>query len=272
MTVLRTTTIALSLSMIIAGSALAGPPLATDDTGTVEVGKLEIELNGSYSDDSETAFGVTTRCNRSDAELKVATGLYNNLGISVALPYNINERIREDDRLIGRSDGLGDMTIELKYTIAELAGISFATKPAVIKPAVIIPTGKYSAGLSEGRWQFGGTLIATREFEEGRYALHANLGYRHHNYRTAELRESTRSDIWSGSLAGEMEVAKGLFAVADFGLATTADRSTRQLSTCALTGVRYEINDHLNLNAGVKFGLTRPEDDLTVLYGIVLKY
>lgn len=267
MAVLRTTTIALSLSMIIAGSALAGPPLATDDTGTVEVGKLEIELNGTYSDDSETAFGVTTRCNRSDAELKVATGLYNNLGISVALPYNINERIREDDRLTGRSDGLGDMTIELKYTIAEMAGISFA-----IKPAVIIPTGKYSAGLSEGRWQFGGTLIATREFEEGKYALHTNLGYQHHNYRTAELRQSTRSDIWSGSLAGEMEVAKRLFAVADFGLATTADRSTRQLSTCALIGARYEINDHLNLNAGVKFGLTRPEDDLTALYGIVLKY
>lgn len=267
MAVLRTTTIALSLSMIIAGSALAGAPLATDDAGTVEVGKLEIELNGSYSDDSETAFGVTTRCNRSDAELKVATGLCNNLRISVALPYNINERIREDDRLTGRSDGLSDMTIELKYTIAELAGISFA-----FKPAVIIPTGKYSAGLSEGRWQFGGTLIATREFEEGKYALHANLGYQHHDYRTAELRESTRSDIWSGSLAGEMEVAKGLFAVADFGLATTADRSTRQLSTCALTGARYEINDHLNLNAGVKFGLTRPEDDLTALYGIVLKY
>ncbi|MDU0460358.1 MAG: transporter [Geobacteraceae bacterium] len=267
MAVLRTTTIALSLSMIIAGSALAGPPLATDDTGTVEVGKLEIELNGTYSDDSETAFGVTTRCNRSDAELKVATGLYNNLGISVSLPYNINERIREDDRLIGKSDGLGDMTIELKHTIAELAGMSFA-----IKPVFIIPTGKYSAGLSEGRWQFGATLIATREFEEGRYALHANLGYQHHDYRTAELRESTRSGIWSGSLAGEMEVAKKLFAVADFGLATTADRSTRQLSACALTGMRYEIGDHLDVHAGVKLGLTRPEDDLTALYGIVLKY
>ncbi|HCE66341.1 MAG: hypothetical protein A2X82_14235 [Geobacteraceae bacterium GWC2_55_20] len=267
MAVLRTTTIALSLSMIIAGSALAGPPLATDDTGTVEVGKIEIELNGSYSDDSETAFGVTTRCNRSAAELKVATGLYKNLGISVALPYNISERVREDDQLVGRSDGLGDMTLEIKYALADLAGISFA-----IKPTVIIPTGRYSAGLSEGRWQFSGTLIATREFEDGRYALHANLGYQHHDYRTAELREGTRSDIWSGSLAGEMEVAKGLFAVADFGLAGTADKSTSQLSACALTGIRYEINDHLDVNVGVKLGLTRPEDDLTAIYGIVLKY
>lgn len=267
MAVLRTTTIALSLLMIIAGSALAGAPLATDDAGTVEVGKLEIELNGSYSDDSETAFGVTTRCNRSAAELKVTTGLYKNMGISVALPYNINERVREDDRLVDRRDGLGDMTLEIKYALAELAGFSFA-----IKPIVIIPTGKYSAGFSEGRLQFGVTMIATREFENGCYALHANLGYQHHDYRTAELRESTRSDIWSGSLAGEMEVAKGLFAGAEFGLAGTADKSTAQLSAGLLTGIRYETNDHLDVNAGVKLGMTRPEDDLTVLYGIVLKY
>lgn len=267
MAALRTTTIALSLSMIIAGSALAGAPLATDDAGTMEVGKLEIELNGSYSDDSETDFGVTTRCKRSASELKVTTGLYRNLGISVALPYNINERIREDDRLVGRRDGLGDMTLEIKYTLAELAGFSFA-----IKPIVIIPTGKYSAGFSEGRWQFGGTMIASREFENGSYALHANLGYQHHDYRTAELRESTRSDIWSGSIAGEMKVAKGLFAGAELGLAGTADKSTAQLSSCALTGMRYEISDYLDVHAGVKLGLTRPEDDLTAIYGIVLKY
>lgn len=66
-------------------------------------------------------------------------------------------------------------------------------------------------------------------------------------------------------------MAKGLFAVAEFGRATTADKSARQLSVCALTGARYEINNHLDINAGVKFGLTRPEDDLTALYGIVLK-
>lgn len=267
MAALRTTIIALSLSLLITGTALAGPPLATDDAGTVAPGSLEVELNGSYSDDRETAFGVTTTCNRSDAELKVTTGLHKNLGISVTLPYNINERVRENGQLVRRSNGFGDMTLEIKYAFAELAGVSLA-----IKPAIIMPTGNYSAGLSEGRWQFGGTLIATREFEEGKYALHANLGYEHHDYRTAELRASTRSHIWSGSLAGEMEVVKGFFSVADFGLASTADRSTRQLSACALTGIRYEINDHLDLNAGIKLGLTRPEDDLTALYGIALKF
>lgn len=264
---IKTSALLLAMAAVTAIPAQAGPPLASDDAGTVEVGSFELELNGSYTEDRETIFGVTTTCNRSDAELKVSTGLYKNLGISVAIPYNINEQVREDGRLIGRNNGFGDMTVELKYALAKLAGINFA-----IKPTMVIPTGRYDAGLSEGRWQFGGALIATKEFENGTYALHANLGYEHHDYRTPELRETTRSDIWSGSLAGEMEVAQGLFAVVNFGLASTPDRSTRQLSACALTGVRYQINSHLDINAGVKIGLSRPEDDLTALYGIALKY
>jgi len=245
---------------------LAGPPLATDDAGTVDVGKVEVELNGSYAYDKESTTGVTTKCSTTDAELKITTGLYKDLVISLAIPYTINQRVRENDQLAGKTDGFGDMTVELKYAFAELAGFSFAAKPTII-----MPTGKYSAGLSEGRWQFGGTLIATREFADGQYALHANLGYEHHSYRTEDVSGRTRSDFWSGSIAGEAEVTKGLFAVADFGLVTAADKTTGELSSYALTGIRYEITNHLDINAGVKFGLTRPEDDLTAIYGIVVK-
>ena len=261
-----TATFAFAFALLIAASALAGPPLATDDTGTVDVGKVEIELNGAYTYDKETDFGVTTKCSRADAEMKITTGLYRNLGISLAIPYEINERVKEDNQPSEEASGFGDMTVEVKYAFAELAGISFA-----IKPSVIMPTGDYSDGLSEGRWQFGTTLIATREFEEGKYALHANLGYEHHDYRNDEARDSSRNNLWSGSIAGEAEVAKGLFVVAETGLATTADKTTDEISACATVGARYEINDFLDINAGVKLGLTKPEDDVSVLYGLVLK-
>jgi len=265
--VLRTVIAALACTLLATGAALAGPPLVTDDAGTVEVGKLELELNGSYSYDTEKTGARVTRCSTADAEMKITTGLHRDLGISLAMPYIISGRVREDDRLVSTSDGFGDMTVEVKYAFAELAGINLA-----VKPVIIIPAGRYSAGLSEGRWQFGGTLIATREFADGAYALHANLGYEHHDYRAQATRDSTRSDLWSGSVAGEALLLKGLTAVADFGLATTADRSTDQLTAYALTGARYEINNLLAANAGVKFGLSRPETDLTALYGLVLRY
>jgi hypothetical protein len=267
MTALRTTIASISLTLLIANSGLAGPPLATDDTGTVDIGRVEVELNGAYTYDKETAFGVTTKCSRADAEMKITTGLARNLGISLAIPYNINDRVKEDNQPSEEANGFGDMTVEVKYAFAEMSGTSFA-----IKPSVIMPTGEYNDGLSEGRWQFGATLIATSEFEEGKYALHANLGYEHHNYRNDAARDSNRNNLWSGSIAGEAEVAKGLFAVAEAGLATTADKTTDELSACALVGARYEINDFMDINAGIKLGLTKPEDDVSILYGLVLKF
>jgi hypothetical protein len=259
MTALRTTIVSLSFTLLTTASALAGAPLATDDAGPIDVGAVEIGIASSYTYDKE-AFIKTTA---TDAELSVGTGLYKNLSINVAIPYLISERVKEDGVLTGETDGMGDMTVELKYAFAELAGVNLA-----IKPAVIIPTGK--SDLTENLWQYGATLIATKEFEDGKYALHANLGYEHHTYNGDVI--GVRSNLWSGSVAGEMEVAKGLFAVADVGLATNPEEGSDDMPVYALAGARYEINDHFEVNAGVKLGLTKPEDDLSVLYGLVMRF
>lgn len=267
MTALRTTMIALSLALLTATTTLAGgPPLITDDAGTVDVGKVEIELNGAYAHDKETASGVTTRSERHEAEMKVSTGLYKNLGISLAVPYTFSSQNNVNEN-VSTVEGFGDMALELKHSFAELWGTVFA-----VKPSVILPTGKYSAGLSDGRWQFGGALIATREFLDGAYALHANLGYENHTYRLAEQNDELRNHFWSGSIAGETQVMKGLTAVVDFGMATNPERRSNEPLVYALTGARYAIDDHLEINAGVKLGLTKPEDDLSILYGLILKF
>jgi outer membrane receptor protein involved in Fe transport len=255
------------LALSLAAPAHAAPPLITDDAGTVEVGKVEIESNNSYSHDSEHEGGVKVRGDVFDTELKVTTGLYKDLGIALAVPYVFSDRTKEDGHLVDDVEGFGDMTLEVKYRFLELAGIDFT-----IKPYVLIPTGRYNVGLSEGSWQPGVTLIATREFHDGDYALHANVGYEHHHYRTDDMRGTNRNNLWSGSLAGEAKLLPGLIGVADFGLATTQDKGTDTLTSYALTGVRYEVNEYLDVDAGVKFGLTKPEDDLAVLYGIVLKF
>lgn len=259
MSALRTTIVSLSFTLLTAASALAGAPLSTDDAGTIDVGAVEIGIASSYTYDKEASVKTTA----SDAELSIATGLHKNLSINVAIPYLISERVKEDGVLAGETDGLGDMTVELKYAFIELAGVNLA-----IKPAVIIPTGK--SDLTENHWQYGVTLIATKELEGGTYALHANLGYEHHAYNDDVT--GVRSNLWSGSVAGEMEVTKGLFAVADFGLATNPEEGADDLPVYVLTGARYEINDHFEVNAGVKLGLTRPEDDINVLYGLVMKF
>lgn len=264
MTALRTATIALYFALLTAGSALAGgPPLITDDAGTVDVGKVEVELNGSYTADKEAQHGITAKNASTDAEMKISTGLYRGVGISMAAPYTINAHEKSDGGLVNNTDGFGDLTLEIKYACAEVTGINLA-----IKPGLTFPTGK--TGLSDEHLQYTFALIASKEFADGTYALHANFGYEYHSYLTSDV--AGRRNLWSGSVAGEMKFMQGLTGVLDFGLATNPDEESNTPPAYALTGARYEINENLDVNAGVKVGLTKPEDDLSILYGLVLKF
>ncbi len=202
----------------IAGTAYAGPPLITDDAGTVEVGKVEIELNGSYSHDSSTTSSfdgesfnwISGKAEKTELEAKITTGIWKNLAVSLTLPYTVDERAKENDVVVGTTDGIGDMKLDIKYNFLQLGDFSFTAKPSLI-----MPTGKYSAGLSEGRWQYGASLIATKTFDEGKCAIHANVGYEHHDYRTDEAKGGNRRDLYTGSIAAEAELFKGFVVGAD---------------------------------------------------------
>ncbi len=247
-----------------AGNAFAGPPLVTDDAGIVDVGHLEVELNGSYAHDSEREDGVRVKSDLFDGEIKLTTGLLKNVGVSLALPYAFSARSYEDGGLTSSTEGVGDALFELKYVFFERNDLALT-----LKPTLYLPTGRRS--MSEGHWQPGVTLIATKEFADGAYALHGNLGYEHHFYRTSDKAEN-RSDLWSASVAGEAELIPKLTGMLDFGVSRNSDTSTSTPLVYGLAGFRYEVNEYLDLDLGVKVGLTRPEDDVAALYGIVLKF
>lgn len=263
MIALRTSsTLALTFALLTSGSALACPPLFTDDAGTIDVGSVEIGIGGGYIYDKESDAGSTTKTNSHEAELNIGTGLYKDVGVCIAVPYLMSERVKVDGALDSNEKSFGDISVELKYAFAELSGVNLA-----IKPAITLPTGKDS--LSDDHIQYGATLIATKEFNEGAYAIHANLGYERHTCRN---NGDGRENLWSLSIAGEAEVAKSLFAVADFGLSSNEDPAASTLPAYALAGMRYELNDTLDLSAGVQFGLTSPADDLNIVYGVTIKF
>lgn len=245
-----------------AHTALAGPPLGTDDTGTVEPGHAEVEVGFNYGYDKETDGGSTVKSNVFDAGVKVTTGIVKNLGISLAVPYTFNERVKVDGVLDSDWDGFGDMTLEVKYAFAELGGVSLA-----IKPVIDLPVGKDT----DGKLHAGASLIASTEFQEGAYALHANVNYMHHEFSKAD-RAGARTDLWSASIGGEAEVVKGLVAVADFALAANGEKGNDKMLSSALVGARYEVSEMLDVFTGVKMGLTNIETDLGVTGGFFLKF
>ena len=259
---------ALAAGLIMTATpALAGPPLVTDDAGIVDRSHLEVELNGAYVHDSERTPGAKIRHTTGGGEIKLTTGISKNVGVSLTTPYTFSDRERINGDLVGSASGFGDMLLELKYVVYDRDGLALT-----LKPTLLIPIGRYGAGLSEGRWQPGVTLIATKEFHDGAYALHANAGYERHDYRTEKARAENRGDLWSVSLAGEDRITGNLTAMLDFGVARSGDRSTSTPAVYALAGARYEVNKFLDIDCGIKAGLTKPEDDVAALYGIVLKF
>jgi len=256
----------LLLGLFLTTAAQAGL-LATDGAEPVEARQIELELNGSYTIDKARSSGMTAKCHSSNGDITLTAGIVKGLDVSVGLPYTFAAREKENGVLTGKTEGLNDMTLELKYQFFNHDGFKLT-----IKPGLILPTGKESKGLSDGRTGFTAALIATREFVDGKFALHAHAGFEQHNYKEKQLDAVSRSDFFRFSVAGEVEVAEGLKLAADFGLATNPDQGSSTPAVYALYGGIYEIVRNLETYAGVKAGLTRPEDDLTGLLGLKLKF
>ena len=258
-----------ALALLYAAQAFAVRPFLADDAETVKPLKGVVEIKGTYNTDEETSGRIKERSSN-EFEVKAVTGLYKHIDLTVIASGVVEEREKEDSVLIDRKrDGWNDLIVESKYNFLEYEGFLFTAKPTFFIP---IGTNTNSKRLSDGKWGFGGTLIASKTFAE-KYTLIANASYLRHNYSTAEQKDERRSDIWNATFAAEAEVLHNLKVVADFSVATNQDRRfTSELLSYALVGFEYEVCRNFGVFTAGKFGLTKPSIDMAALYGISIKF
>jgi len=262
----RIVSAALILVVLLTGTARAGL-LLTDGADPLEPSHAEVELNGTYTVDKARRGGETAKCHATDGDFTLTVGVVNGADISVTLPYTFFAREKVSGGAWSRVDGFHDLTVDLKYRIYDGRELKLA-----IRPGLILPTGKGDEGLSEGRTGFVVLLLATKEFASGKVLLHANGGYERHDYKARDVAAASRADIFRFSLATEVAAAEGVTLAADFGLATDTDKGSSTPVAYALCGGMYDLSRNLQAYAGAKAGLTRPEDDLTLLAGLKLKF
>lgn len=244
--------------------AEAAHPLITDDTGTQGKGKFQLELNGEYGSDRETSLGVESTERAIEAAATLSYGIIDSLDAVLGVPYLWVEG-RETDNTIPDSahaseKGPTDISFELKWRFFEREGLSLA-----IKPGISAPTGSERKGLGAGRYGFSTHFIATQELEP--WAFHVNLGYIRNNNRFDE-----REDLCHLSLAAEYELFEGVKLVANIGQERNPDKEIKRKPVFGLLGAIYELTEDLDLDAGVKVGMTDPETDLTILAGMALRF
>lgn len=245
--------------LMMTTAAFAGHPLVTDDAGTAGKGKGQVEVGISFFHDKDKADELTSfKTDGGEVAIGLTVGLLDTLDVVLCFPYSWFFAAENDNR-VDRADGLSDINFDLKWRFFEKDGWALAWKPGIS-----LPSGDEDRGLGAGRTAYRMFFIATKELEP--VALHLNLGYIRNENNADEHR-----DIWHASLAAEYEVIKDLKLLANVGMVSNPASDSSKHPAFALGGVSYNVSERITVDAGVKFGLTSPETDVTYLAGITIK-
>jgi hypothetical protein len=257
--------VALSVVLFSAVISFAAHPLITDDTGTQGKGKFQIEVNSEFAYDKKRIFDedagehVTEKTTGGKLATILSYGITDNLDIVLGIPYQWS-KVKKNGTVESEPDGISDISLEAKWRFFEKDGLSFA-----LKPGITLPTGDEDKGLGTGKVTYSLFFITTKEIEP--WAFHLNLGYVRNENKIDE-----RKDIWHASLASELEVIKDLKVVANIGVERNPERGSNTHPAFILGGLIYSLTENIDIDIGVKGGLNKAENDLTLLAGIALKF
>jgi hypothetical protein len=232
----------------------AAHPLVTEDTGTQGQGKFQVEAQFERARDREAGVTETT----TGVASVVSYGFHERADVIVTLPY---ERIAVTDDAGSETSehGRGDVALDVKWRFFEQGNVSLA-----LKSGVAFATGDEQRGLGAGKTNASALLIGSLDLEP--VQLHVTAGYIG-NRNVAD--EKTRiahvsAGGWVG--LGDYKLA------ADIGRYTTVDRSQDQRSMFGILGVIFSPTEDIDLDVGLKWGLTDPETDRALLAGVTLRY
>jgi hypothetical protein len=257
------------ISLLAVPAFAVKPPLITDEANTVGKWRGELEFNFEYAHNSN--HGETEK--ETVLEPVITYGITDNIDFRLAAPYKFIDKEGEEDL---SADGISDMSLEMKWRLYEEHGLSFA-----VRPGITIPSGDHEDELGTGKITYSLFLLGTKEAKPWKF--HANLGYVRNEHKDfkgedegeegehEELRDE-RNDLLFASVAAEFEVAEHLELVADMGIHTNPDSDSGNPPAYILGGLIYEASEHIDLDFGIKCGLTNSEPDYALLAGVKLKF
>ncbi len=234
-------------------------PLISDDADTQGKGKFLLEVGGEYDRDRGTEEGLTVRENDYSITATVTAGLYDRFDVFVSLPYQW-VYAKTEGIVTADANGIGDLSVGLKWRFYENGGLGLA-----VKPGFSVPTGDDEEGLGSGKVDYGVLFIASADREP--WEVHVNIGYLRNENTLGE-----RKDLWRVSLAAQYEVIEHVKLCADIGRQTNRDRTSEVEPAYLLGGVIYSIGKDVDLSLGVKVGLNSAETDLSILPGITYRF
>lgn len=228
--------------------ASAFHPLIGEDTAFLGKDVRQAELAFEHAVSRE---GADVYANTGSAEFSY--GLFDKVDILLSAPWQgwNSQGVSES--------GLGDVALETKFPVGEKAGWTFA-----LKPGFSLPAGDESKSLGAGKggvWLYG---IAGRTV--GRMQYYFNAGYVLNRNSVNE-----EENIFKVSAAAAFEVIPKVMVSGDLAAESNPDRETSTPPVSAVLGLIWSPCPNLDLDAGLKLGLTEPADDVGLLLGLTFR-
>jgi len=241
----------------LTGRAFAAPPLITDDTGTQGKGKFQLQVTGQYDHDkSEDFINRQTLLNG-----VLIYGVTDTVDVILGAPFLFWSSKDESTGANTSAGGVSDIALKVKWRFYEKDGLSFA-----LRPGVTMPSGDENEGLGTGKATGSMFFITSKEAKP--WDFHLNLGYIY-NDNILDQRKS----LWHISLAARVEVVKDLKVVGNVGIQRSEDKASgSENRSFALGGLIYSVSELLDLDAGAKFGLSKPEPDYSIMAGLCFHF
>ena len=233
---------------------MAAHPLITEDTGTQGQGKCQLELTAERSQDEAGA----TRTETLETAAILSYGVREDTDLIVALPQ---KRVNTDTGSTSVTEsGPGDIALDLKWRFFQKANLSFA-----LKPGITLPSGDETKGLGTGKTTYGLQFVTSVDMLSWGFNLH--LGYTR-NRNVADERQNLQHisfDLWRG-------ISEKLLLALDTVMDTNTNRTSGTSPAFTILGLIYSPREDLDLDLGIKKGLTAPEMDSSLLGGITLRF
>jgi len=252
-------TLVLSTVLFVPAASWAAHPLITDDAGTQGKGKFQLEVNGQYDSDKETVSGVSVKSTGGQAGSTLSYGVIDNADLVLNVPY-VWGKVTEDGVSVYDEKGLSDISFEVKWRFFEKDGLSLG-----LKPGISFPTGNDEKGLGTGKTGYHLFFIGSKEAAP--WAFHANLGYIGNENKADE-----QKNLWHASLATTYEVVKDLKLVGNIGMERNADKAADNDPAFLIAGAIYSVAENIDVDFGVKYGLSSSETDMSFMAGAVFRF
>jgi Putative MetA-pathway of phenol degradation len=253
---------ALMLSVLLfqPAASWAAHPLITDDAGTQGKGKFQLEVNGQYDTDRQNDNGVSVETTGGQVATALTYGIIDSVDLALGIPYQWI-KVKDDGFTSSNVNGISDTTLEVKWRFFEKDDLSIA-----IKPGVSFPTGDEDKGLGTGKTGYHVFLIGSKEAAP--WAFHANLGY----IRNETMVTDEEKNLWHVSLATTYEIVKDLKFVGNVGMEQNTDKAADNDPAFLIVGGMYSVNENIDIDGGVKYGLTSSETNRSLLAGATFRF